>query len=156
MASDSRMEMSTVLILWHCIFCTSCGTVFVTTTCTDGQQKVSVQISTLAYFRHALHPHASTSHPVILRSIDYPLISKQISVDQRGEMRKHAGNMTKDGLPHRYGTLPAAAGRPRTEFHGSPERRFCRHLVRLELQLPPRRTPRHRSYRPPEIAGDHT
>ena len=32
-ASDNIPLMSTVLILWHCIFCTSCGTVLVTTTC---------------------------------------------------------------------------------------------------------------------------
>jgi len=32
-ASDNMLLMSTVLILWHCIFCTSCGTVLVTTTC---------------------------------------------------------------------------------------------------------------------------
>ena len=32
MASQSNTEMSTVLILWHCIFCTSCGTEFVTIT----------------------------------------------------------------------------------------------------------------------------
>lgn len=39
MASTNMLLISTVFILWHCIFCMSCGTVLVTTTWKINQNK---------------------------------------------------------------------------------------------------------------------
>lgn len=125
-ASISMMLMSTVLILWHCIFWISCGTVLVTTICKQMlfllRESERVWLLIQLYECSTIYKHCweTTIHlcgNAVLHVFGVLSMEDFLYTDQ--------ACILKYVVPHLYMTPPRALGRRTTEDRGWPWRKFC-------------------------------